>query len=70
MAHFFAFYSVLLVSEFQASVADALDDVRVIQRCCWRVVDSAIYGEVDVSVAEGLGSSVGILGGGVLRWSQ
>ena len=34
MANLLSFHSILLVSEFQASVANALDDVRNIQRSC------------------------------------
>ena len=66
----FAFDSILLVGEFQACVFDALDDVRVIQRCCGRVVDSAVNGEVDVSVAEGLGACIRVFRVGVFGRSE
>ena len=59
VAHLFAFHCVLLVGEFEAALADARDDVRVIQRRSWGAVDGVVDGEVDVAVLEGLGASFG-----------
>ena len=58
MANTFPSDSVLLVSEFQGSVGDALDG-GVIQGRGQSGMDGAIYGEMDVSQLEGLGAGVG-----------
>ena len=58
MANTFPSDSVLLVSEFQGSVGDALDG-GVIQGRGQSGMDGAIDGKMDVSQLEGLGAGVG-----------
>ena len=70
VAYLFAFHCVLLVGELEAALADVRDDVRVIQRRGWGPVDGVVNGEVDVSVLEGLGASLGHSRQGALGWSQ
>ena len=70
VAYLFTFHCVLLVGELEAALADARDDVRVIQRRSWGAVDGVVDGEVDVAVLEGLGASLGCGRQGVLGRSQ
>ena len=69
VAHLFTFHCVLLIGELEAALADARDDVRVIQRRSWGAVDGVVDGEVDVA-ALGLGASLGCGRQGALGRSQ
>jgi hypothetical protein len=59
VTNLFALDSILLVSEREGGIGDALEVVLVIQRCSDGIVHCTIHGELDVLQLEGSAASFG-----------